>query len=63
MLLTPAGLLAAGSFGATALIDPKMASFVTVIPGTPDGWAGDVSWSSDYRFASHGPYGGHGGIC
>jgi hypothetical protein len=63
MLLTPAGLLAAGSFGATALIDPKMASFVTVIPGRPDGWAGDVSWSSDYRFASHGPYGGHGGIC
>ena len=63
MLLTPAGLLAAGSFGATALIHPETAAFVTVIPGRSDGWAGDVSWSSDYRFASHGPYGGHGGIC
>lgn len=63
MLLTPGGLLAAGSFGATVLIDPATATFKVVIPGRPDGWAGDVSWSADYRYASHGPYGGHGGIC
>lgn len=63
MLLTPGGLLASGSFGATALIDPATAQFQTVIPGSTDGWAGDVSWSSDYRYASHGPYGGHGGLC
>jgi hypothetical protein len=63
MLLTPDGLLAAGSFGATALIDPATGNFVTVIPGRTDAWAGDVSWSPDYRYASHGPYGGHGGIC
>jgi hypothetical protein len=63
MLLTPGGLLASGSFGATALIDPATGAFVSVMPSRPDGYNGDVSWSADYRYASHGPYGGHGGIC
>ncbi|MBE0611056.1 MAG: hypothetical protein IH609_16865, partial [Dehalococcoidia bacterium] len=58
MLLTRGGLLASGAFGADALIDPWTLSYVSVIPNGPD-----ISWSEDYRYASHGPYGGHGGLC
>ncbi|MGE0598828.1 MAG: hypothetical protein AB7J35_03250 [Dehalococcoidia bacterium] len=52
------GLLAAGTFGADALIEPRTLEHVSVIPDGPD-----ISWSEDYRYASHGPYGGHGGLC
>ena len=61
--LTPSGLIAAGSFGAKYLIDPATLEYKAVIPGRPDGYGGDVSWSSGFRYASHGPYGGHGGLC
>lgn len=63
MLLTPGGLLAPGMFGAEYLINPSTLAYVAVIPSRPDGYSGDVSWSASYRYASHGPYGGHGGIC
>ncbi len=56
---TPSGLIAAGAFGARYLVDPTTMKYVTVLPAGP----GDVSWSSDYRYASHGPTGGHGGLC
>lgn len=61
--LTPGGLIAAGSFGAKYLIDPATLAFKTVLPDRPDGYGGDVSWSADFRYASHGPFGGHGGLC
>lgn len=59
---TPSGLIAAGSFGAKYLIDPVALSYVAQIPQSGFG-GGDVSWSPDYRYASHGPTGGHGGMC
>ncbi|MBE0611447.1 MAG: hypothetical protein IH609_18850 [Dehalococcoidia bacterium] len=58
MLLTRGGLLASGAFGADALIDSQTLEYVSVIPNGPD-----ISWSADYRYASHGPSGGHGGLC
>jgi hypothetical protein len=65
---TPGGLIASGAFGATVLIDPATLEYKAVIPGqAPDaegrGSAGDVSWSPDYRYASHGLAWGHGGLC
>lgn len=63
VVLTPANLLAAGSFGATYLIDPVSLEYRAVIPGTVEGYTGNVSWSANYRYASHGPFGGHGGLC
>jgi len=61
--LTPDGLIAAGSFGAKYLIDPATLEFKAVIPNGPYGSGGNVSWSADFRYASHGPFGGHGGLC
>ena len=63
MRLTSTGLLAVGSFGATYLIEPESLEYVANIPSRPDGYGGDVWWSTNHRFASHGPYGGHGGLC
>ncbi|MEO6043770.1 MAG: LuxR C-terminal-related transcriptional regulator [Tepidiformaceae bacterium] len=61
--LTPSGLIAAGPFGAKYLIDPGTLQYVSVIPSSASQGAGDVNWSPDYRYASHGPTGGHGGLC
>jgi len=61
--LRPDGRIAAGDFGASYLIDPATLAYVTVIPAGPTGGRGNVSWSDGYRYASHGPYGGHGGSC
>lgn len=61
--LTPGGLIAAGSFGAKYLIDPVALEYRTVLPDRPDGYGGDVSWSPAFRYASHVPAGGHGGLC
>jgi hypothetical protein len=59
---TPSGLVAAGPFGAKYLIDPSTMKYVSIIPSAGFG-GGDVSWSPDYRYASHGRRGGHGGLC
>ena len=58
--LTPAGLLGTGDgFGALALLDLETLEYVTVLPiGTID-----VRWSPDYRYATTGETGGHGGNC
>ncbi len=61
--LAPEGQIAIGSFGAADLIDRHTLAFRTVLPPRPDGYGGDVTWSANYRYASHGPYGGHGGLC
>ncbi len=50
------GLILDGFFGGSALIDPATLKYVAVIPAR-----GDTSWSSDYRYASLGQFGGHGG--
>lgn len=55
---TPDGLIASGAFGARELIDPATLQYTAVIRK-----AGDVSWSPDYRYASVGIWGGHGGQC
>jgi hypothetical protein len=66
--LTPDGAIAASrfGFGARWLVDPATLTYIVTIPelapGVP-GSAGDVSWSPDYRYASHGIVGGHGGLC
>jgi hypothetical protein len=62
-LLVPGGRIAIGSFGAAHLVDRKTLAFVASIPPRPDGYVGDISWSSNYRYASRGIYGGHGGLC
>lgn len=54
---TPGGLLAAGAFGAKALIDPESWEHTAALPG-----GGDSSWSPDYRYASMEAV-GHGGLC
>lgn len=64
---TPEGLIGAGAFGPDALIDPETLEYVSVIPdaapeATQQG-GGDKTWSPDYRYASHGFAGGHGGYC
>ncbi len=55
---TPGGLIIDGAFGGDALIDPKTLRYVATIPRR-----GDSSWSPDYRYASLGISGGHGGLC
>lgn len=56
--LTPDGRLALGAFGARRLMHPTTFETVATIP---DG--SDVNWTPDYRYASHGWTGGHGGLC
>ncbi|MGH2610771.1 MAG: hypothetical protein ACRDHF_16950, partial [Tepidiformaceae bacterium] len=63
MRLTTMGLMGVGGFGAKYLIDPETLEYVANIPSRPDGYGGDVWWSTNHRYASHGPYGGHGGLC
>ena len=71
MFLTPSGLIAQGTFGATALIDPVTRRYVSVLPevalaeGMPfSGWAPvQAGWSKDYRYAAYYFAGGHGGLC
>lgn len=53
---TKSGLILDGMFGGSALIDPATLQYVAVIPAR-----GDTSWSKDYRYASLGQFGGHGG--
>ena len=54
---TPNGLLLDGPFGGDALIDPDTLEYRTALS------AGGGSWSPDYRYASLGQVGGHGGLC
>lgn len=64
---TPSGLIAARPFGADSLIDPATGDYITAIPGrnpaSRSGSSWDITWSPDYRYASHGYAGGHGGLC
>ncbi|MGE3857527.1 MAG: hypothetical protein AB7G21_11295 [Dehalococcoidia bacterium] len=54
---TPSGLLAAGTFGPTHLIDLETLTIIAWIPGEPH-------WSDDYRYAAvGGQYGAHGAWC
>ena len=58
--VTPTNLLGDGwGFGALALIDPETLEYLAVLPGP----GVDVRWSADYRHASTGFTGGHGGHC
>lgn len=61
---TPGGLIAAGAFGARALIDPVTLEYVAIVPDRAPGalldTGGDVSWSPDYRYFTRGVSGGHG---
>lgn len=59
--LTPAGVIALGSFGAQALIDPVSFAYTTVLPGVNT--ASSRTWSPDYRYAAYASGGGHGGLC
>ena len=66
--LTPDGLIASGTFGAKALLDPETFAYVFVVPDLIADFGGessgpDVSWSRDYRYVSRGFAGGHGGLC
>ena len=69
MLLTPSGLIAQGSFGADALIDPVTMKYVAVlppvqlIPELQDNGPVQPTWSNDYRYAAYWQGGGHGGLC
>jgi hypothetical protein len=54
---TPDGLIASGPFGADELIDPETLQYTAVIPPS------EAVWSPDYRYASVGQVGGHGGLC
>lgn len=54
---TPSGLILDGPFGGEALIDPETLDYRAAIPGI------NSSWSPDYRYASIGQVGGHGGLC
>lgn len=54
---TPDGLLAEGAFGVRTLIDVATPAYRVVLPG------GEPQWSPDWRYASIGRVGGHGGLC
>lgn len=53
------GLILEGAFGGRALIDPATLQYRAALPPG----VGDTSWSADYRYASLGQVGGHGGLC
>ncbi len=62
--LTPDGKLAPGEFGAKSLIDLSTLRATFVLPGTEFYDRGrDATWTPDYKFASTGFVGGHGGNC
>jgi hypothetical protein len=54
---TPDGLIAAGAFGAKALVNPQSLQYIAALPA-----GGDSSWSANYRYASMEVI-GHGGLC
>lgn len=56
--LTEDGTLAVGEFGANALIDIESLQYTVRLVDV-----GDNAWSPDYRWASAGQYGAHGGLC
>jgi len=58
-VITPAGLLAIGEFGAHALFDLGTGSYTTVLPSLQQ----DVSWSPDFRYASVGAELEHSSRC
>lgn len=63
--MSPGGLIGAGEFGPSELIDPRTLQYTAVLPsrvGTMNPPI-DVSWSIDYRYASVGQVLGHGGLC
>lgn len=60
-LLTPDGLIALGSFGASALIDPATLGYTVVLPGGVH--PSFRNWSPNYRYAAYSVGGGHGGLC
>ena len=65
---TSDGLIASGTFGAKALIDPETFEYTFVLPALAPGSEGqssgpDVSWSPDDVYVSRGFAGGHGGLC
>jgi len=53
---TPDGLLAEGASGVRSLIDVEAPAYRVVLDGEPQ-------WSPDWRYASVGRVGGHGGVC
>lgn len=57
--IVPGGLILDGPFGGRALIDPQTLEYRAAIPAG----VGDSAWSPDYRYASLGQFGGHGGVC
>jgi hypothetical protein len=69
MFFTPSGLIAQGTFGATALIDPDTRKHVAVLPPVQlaeqfkDRGPVQPTWSPDYRYAAYWQGGGHGGMC
>jgi hypothetical protein len=66
MAFTPSGLLGIGS-EPDDLVDLDRMQYVAEIPGrsatSSSDSSGDIAWSPDYRYASHGFAGGHGGPC
>lgn len=62
--LTPSDQLAVGDFGAKTLIDAVTLRTEFALPGTTQFDRGpEANWSPDYKFASTGFVGGHGGLC
>jgi len=69
MFLTPSGLIAQGTFGPTALLDPATGQYVAVLPtveldpSIASSGPVQANWSADYRYATYYFAGGHGGLC
>jgi hypothetical protein len=68
MFLAPNGLIAQGTFGATALLDPVTFHYVVTLPPMQlppelSGQSPQARWSKDYRYATYYFAGGHGGLC
>lgn len=68
MFLTPGGLIAQGTFGADALLDPATGKYIVTLPPIElapgvTGTTPQAHWSKDYRYATYYFAGGHGGLC
>lgn len=68
MFLAPNGLIAQGTFGARALLDPATGRYVVTLPPIDlasgvTGSSPQARWSKDYRYATYYFAGGHGGLC
>ncbi len=59
LTLTPDGRIGDGPFGASFLVDLATLEYTVVLSRN----AGDITWSSDYRYAAVGFQFGHGGPC